>query len=232
MKKSVIILFYHFCFPFSLVSFQSVQIASSPSVNCDDTVIIIDAGHGGEDGGAVGADGTVEKDINLKISLKLNEILSAFGYKTRMIRTEDVSVHDKNADTTRKRKISDIHNRAEVMEEHENCLYISVHQNKYEGKSIWGAQTFYSPNDESSKILADFIQQSVRTNVQPDNDRVIKKSGTNIYVLYNATKPAIMVECGFLSNPNELSLLKTDAYQNKMALSISYGIINYLISEV
>lgn len=231
MKKSIIILSLSFLLSFALVAFQNVQTASSTAIT-DETVIIIDAGHGGEDGGAVGADGTVEKDINLAISLKVNNVLSSLGYKTHMIRTDDVSVHNKDAKTVRERKVSDIHNRAAAMNEYENCIYVSIHQNKYESSSIWGAQTFYSPNDDKSKILANFIQNSIKTNVQPTNNRVIKKSGTNIYVLYEATKPAIMVECGFLSNPKELELLKSDDYQNKMAYSISYGIINYLISEV
>lgn len=233
MKKSIPILVISFLISILLVSFQSVKRTSSlPSASDNDFVIIIDAGHGGEDGGAVGADGTNEKDINLSLSLKLNEILSSFGYNTRMIRTTDISVHNSDADTTRKRKISDIHNRAAVMDEYENCIYVSIHQNKYESRSIWGAQTFYSPNDEESKVLAQFVQQSIKTNIQPENNRVIKKSGTNIFVLYNASKPAIMVECGFISNPKELSLLKTEEYQIQIAYSISYGIINYLISEV
>ena len=195
-------------------------------------VIIIDAGHGGEDGGAVGADGTNEKEINLKIALKLNDILSVMGYQTRMVRKTDISIHNGSANTLREKKVSDIRNRTAIMEEYKNCFYVSIHQNKYEDSRIWGAQTFYSPNDETSKTLAQFIQKSIATKIQPDNKRVIKESGTSIYVLYNATKPAVMVECGFISNPNELSQLKTEEYQSKMAFSITSGIINYYISEV
>lgn len=153
------------------------------------------------------------------------------GYQTRMVRTTDTSIHNADADTVRERKVSDIHNRAAIMNEYENCIYVSIHQNKYSGSSIWGAQTFYSPNNEESKELAQLIQSSIANNVQPDNKRVIKQSGTNIYVLYNATKPAVMVECGFVSNANELEQLKDDEYQNKMAFAISNGIINYLFSE-
>lgn len=188
--------------------------------------------HGGEDGGAVGVDGTNEKDINLEIAFKLNHILTAMGYETRMVRTGDISIHNEGLDTLREKKVSDIHNRVAIMEEYENCLYISIHQNKYDDSRIWGAQTFYSPNDEDSKTLAQFIQTSIATKIQPDNKRLIKESGTSIYVLYNATKPAVMVECGFISNPNELSQLKTEEYQSQMAFSISSGILNYCISEV
>lgn len=232
MKKALFIFFSVFLLV-SIFILQEVKLASSSQlIENEFPVIIIDAGHGGEDGGAVGADGTNEKDINLSIALKLNDILTVLGYETRMVRTTDISIHNEGADTIRERKSSDIRNRAAIMEEYENCLYISVHQNKYEDSSIWGAQTFYSPNDDASKSLAQFIQTSVAAQIQPDNKRQIKESGTSIYVLYNATKPAVMVECGFISNPNELSQLKTEEYQSKMAFSISTGIMNYNISEV
>lgn len=232
MKKSISILLAAYIISFSIVAFQQIRLASADNYSVENVpVIIIDAGHGGEDGGAVGIDGTAEKDLNLSISLKLNEILSAMGYQTRMVRTTDTSIHNADADTVRERKVSDIHNRAAIMNEYENCIYVSIHQNKYSGSSIWGAQTFYSPNNEESKELAQLIQASIANNVQPDNKRVIKQSGTNIYVLYNATKPAVMVECGFVSNANELEQLKDDEYQNKMAFAISNGIINYLFSE-
>lgn len=232
MKKSISILLAAFIISFSIVAFQQIRLVSADNYSVENVpVIIIDAGHGGEDGGAVGIDGTAEKDLNLSISLKLNEILSAMGYQTRMVRTTDTSIHNTDADTVRERKVSDIHNRATIMNEYENCIYVSIHQNKYSGSSIWGAQTFYSPNNEESKELAQLIQASIANNVQPDNKRVIKQSGTNIYVLYNATKPAVMVECGFVSNANELEQLKDDEYQNKMAFAISNGIINYLFSE-
>lgn len=232
MKKSISILLAAFIISFSIVAFQQIRLVSADNYSVENVpVIIIDAGHGGEDGGAVGIDGTAEKDLNLSISLKLNEILSAMGYQTRMVRTKDTSIHNKDADTVRERKVSDIHNRAAIMNEYENCIYVSIHQNKYSGSSIWGAQTFYSPNNEESKELAQLIQASIANNVQPDNKRVIKQSGTNIYVLYNATKPAVMVECGFVSNANELEQLKDEEYQNKMAFAISNGIINYLFSE-
>lgn len=215
------------------VLFCAVDFASSNSViNKTVPTIIIDAGHGGEDGGAVGADGTNEKDINLDIALKLNDILSVMGYETRMVRISDISIYNGNPKTLREKKVSDIRNRAAIMEEYENCLYVSIHQNKYEDSSIWGAQTFYSPNDNESKSLAQFIQASIATDLQPKNKRQIKQSGTSIYVLYNATKPAVMVECGFISNHNELSQLKSEEYQSKMAFSIMSGILNYNISEV
>ena len=209
-----------------------IQFTSSNAiVNENLPTIIIDAGHGGEDGGAVGIDGTYEKDINLQISLKVNEIFSIFGYKTHLIRTTDTAIHTEG-NTIRQRKVSDIRNRADTMNLYENCIYLSIHQNKYEDSRIWGAQTFYSANFNESKEIAQFIQNAVTSQIQANNKRQIKKAGTDIYVLYNATKPAVMVECGFVSNHNELNQLKDNSYQNSMALSITTGIINYNISEV
>lgn len=233
MKNSLIALFLSAIICILSVVFCAVDVKNANALIKNDLpTIIIDAGHGGEDGGAVGTDGTNEKDINLEIALKLNEFFSIMGYETRMIRTTDISIHSNGAETIRERKVSDIRNRAAIMEKYENCLFISIHQNKFEDSRIWGAQTFYSPNDDASKTLAEFIQNSISSQIQKDNKRLIKEAGTSIYVLYNATKPAVMVECGFISNPEELSQLKTDEYQIKMAFSIMSGIINYNVSEV
>ncbi len=232
MKKSLIALFIAFAVCVTSILICKIQYSTVNSViNHQLPVIIIDAGHGGEDGGAIGIDGTYEKEINLQISLKVNDILSIFGYETHLIRITDTSVHTVG-ESIRERKISDIHNRADTMNLYENCIYLSIHQNKYSDSRIWGAQTFYSGNLDESKEIAQFIQNAVSSQLQPDNKRQIKKSGTDIYVLYNATKPAVMVECGFVSNQNELNQLKDNTYQNNMALSITTGIINYNISEV
>ncbi|MBO5334158.1 MAG: N-acetylmuramoyl-L-alanine amidase [Clostridia bacterium] len=231
MKKYTSILLSAVVIILSLL-FCKIQKTSSDNIILNEMpVIIIDAGHGGEDGGAVADDGTLEKDLNLDIALKLNNILSVMGYKTYLIRTTDTAIHT-SGDTIRQRKISDIKNRFAIMNKYDNCLYISIHQNKFNDKSVHGAQTFYSPNNNESKVLADFVQKSISSQLQTENKRLIKKSGTDIYILYNATKPTIMVECGFVSNDNELKKLKDSVYQNKMAISIAFGIINYNVSEV
>ena len=232
VKKSLIALILATVVCVTSVLLCQIQFASSNSIiNSTLPVIIIDAGHGGEDGGAVGVDGTYEKDINLQISLKVNDILTLFGYKTHLIRTTDTAIHT-TGDTIRQRKVSDIRNRTATMDLYENCIYLSIHQNKYEDSRIWGTQTFYSANCDESREIAGLIQKAVKSQLQPNNKRQIKKSGTDIYVLYNATKPAVMVECGFVSNQSELNQLKDSTYQNNMALSIATGIINYNISEV
>jgi N-acetylmuramoyl-L-alanine amidase len=211
--------------------FCEIQYSSSSNIHLNNfPVIIVDAGHGGEDGGAVANDGTLEKDLNLQISLKLNDVLSILGYRTKLIRVSDTDLHTLG-DTIRERKVSDIRNRFTIMNKSDNCLYISIHQNKFMEEYVHGAQIFYSPNNRESKELADFIQKSISGQLQKDNNRIIKKSGTDIFLLYNATKPTVMVECGFISNAKDLNNLKDLNYQNEMALSIAMGILNYNISE-
>lgn len=233
MKESIISIILTTVLFFTILTVDKTRNVSSDKLIITDTPkIIIDAGHGGEDGGAVVQDNIVEKDINLAIAQKTNEFLSLFGFQTYMVRDSDKLIYDSDSKTQRQKKNSDLRNRLSLMNKFENCLYISIHQNKYEDSRIWGAQTFYSPNDEKSPILAEFIQSSIISLTQPNNKRTIKKTGTNVFVIYNATKPAIMVECGFMSNNDELLKLKDNNYQNQMSFSISNGILNYYISEV
>ncbi len=192
-------------------------------------VIIIDAGHGGFDGGAVASDGTVEKDINLKISLYLQEYLELSGFKTVMTRSDDASLEDEGLNSIRQKKTSDIHNRLALMEKTDNSIFISIHQNKYHIEKYRGMQVFYSPSfSEESSEIARNIQENVTEILQPNNERQIKKCGTSVYLIYNAVKPAVLVECGFLSNNEETELLKTDIYQRKIAYSIATGIQDYV----
>ena len=190
--------------------------------------IIVDAGHGGDDGGAIGIDGTVEKDINLDIALKLEKILKFYGFNVIMTRTQDVMTCDDGLDSLRKRKISDIHNRFELMRKNPDAIFISVHQNKFEDSSQHGTQVFYSGNDERSKELAEAIQTSVTLTLQRKNDRVVKKSGSGIYLLYHAKIPAVLVECGFISNSDEVKKLKDESYRMKLAILIADGLLKYL----
>ncbi|MBQ8782890.1 MAG: N-acetylmuramoyl-L-alanine amidase [Clostridia bacterium] len=189
--------------------------------------IILDAGHGGLDGGAVGLDKTEEKDINLQITIKLKSILELYGYKIILTRSNDDSIHDENAKTVRQQKVSDIHNREKIIKSYPDAIFISIHQNKFYDSSVSGAQVFYSKNNELSVNLAQNISSSIVTHIQPDNPRQIKKSGTEIYLLYHSQVPSVMVECGFLSNYNDLSKLKNDAFQKRLALAIAEGIVNY-----
>lgn len=192
--------------------------------------VIIDAGHGGDDGGAIGIDGTVEKDINLDIALKLEKLLKFYGFDVIMTRTEDIMTCDDGLDSLRKRKVSDIHNRFDVLEKNPNAVFISIHQNKFEDNSQHGTQVFYSGNNDESKLLAESIQNSIVSVLQPDNSRVVKKSGSGIYLLYHAKLPAVLVECGFISNPAEVKKLNDENYRMKIAILIADGLIKYLMN--
>lgn len=190
--------------------------------------VILDAGHGGLDGGAVGIDGTVEKDINLQITQKLKAVLELYGYNVIMTRSDDGSIHDSDAQSTREQKVSDIHNREKIINEHPGALFVSIHQNHFSQEHVHGTQVFYSRNNTSSPVLAQYIQDAIVSHLQPDNKRLIKKSGTEIYLLYHSKIPSVMVECGFMSNKNDMTDLKNQEYQRILAFSIADGITNYL----
>ncbi len=192
--------------------------------------VIIDAGHGGDDGGAIGIDGTVEKDINLDIALKLEKLLKFYGFDVIMTRTEDIMTCDDGLDSLRKRKVSDIHNRFDILERNPDAVFISIHQNKFEDNSQHGTQVFYSGNNDESKLLAESIQNSIVSVLQPDNSRVVKKSGSGIYLLYHAKLPAVLVECGFISNHAEVKKLNDENYRMKIAILIADGLIKYLMN--
>lgn len=190
--------------------------------------VIIDAGHGGEDGGTSSDDGILEKDINLSVSLYLSEILRCSGYNVVMTRSDDEQIGDNTLSTIRQRKNSDVRKRLEITKTYPDALFVSVHQNHYSSSKYSGAQVFYSPKSPDSQILADMVQTSIVSLLQNDNMRKIKEIGTNVYLLYNCENPAIMVECGFLSNAAETKLLATPDYQKKIAFSVACGIIKFL----
>lgn len=234
-KKSIIAIITAFLIILSamlyLTFMANFSAAEASSMPITQKTVIVDAGHGGDDGGAIGIDGTVEKDINLDIALKLEKILKFYGFNVIMTRTQDVMTCDDGLDSLRKRKISDIHNRFELMRKNPDAIFISVHQNKFEDSSQHGTQVFYSENDERSKELAEAIQTSVTLTLQRKNDRVVKKSGSGIYLLYHAKIPAVLVECGFISNSDEVKKLKDESYRMKLAILIADGLLKYLTNH-
>ena len=193
--------------------------------------VILDAGHGGFDGGAVALDGTVEKDINLSIALSLKDMLERSGYYVIMTREEDTSTESDSGEKLASRKKSDLKNRLEIMSDYPQSIFVSVHLNKFTTSAARGSQVFYSGNDNESKVLGDFIQNSIIKLLQPDNYRVNKKATSSTYILHNAKVPAVLVECGFLSNPQELEKLKNSEYQKQMAFCIYCGIAEYYTNE-
>jgi len=211
---------------------QAARRAAANPANCPDPVILLDAGHGGEDGGAVGVGGVVEKELNLAIALKLETYLRAMGYQVILTRNADKDLHDATASTVRDRKTTDIHNRFAMMEAlRDKDLFVSIHMNKFPGSGAHGTQVFYSKNTPQSAILAQAIQESVVRLVQPENTRQIKPSGDSIYLLYYAKKTAVLVECGFISNAAEAEKLQDEAYQKQIAFAIACGILEYCKGE-
>ncbi|MEE1187185.1 MAG: N-acetylmuramoyl-L-alanine amidase [Acutalibacteraceae bacterium] len=189
--------------------------------------IIIDAGHGGFDGGASGADGTLEKDINLSIALKVNSYLKKAGQKTVLVRDCDEAVNTEG-DNLRDKKKSDIHNRHALQQKYENSVYLCIHQNHFGQTSVKGAQIFYSQNDDISKDLASLLQQNIKENLQNDNNRQIKPITESVYVVSKATVPAVLIECGFLSNSEDLQNLKNEKYQLKLSKIISDTVCDFI----
>ncbi len=202
--------------------------AVSTTVSEQKPVIIIDAGHGGEDGGTQSADGLLEKDINLSISKKLDKILKRYGFETVMIRDEDKMIYDEGSSTVRSRKSSDLHNRLDIMKAYPDSVFISIHQNHFSQSKYSGAQVFYCKNQNGSDLLAECIQKSIVESLQNENTRQIKECTSDVYLIYNAVTTAVMVECGFLSNADEAAKLSDNTYQYEMALAISKGLMNYI----
>lgn len=182
--------------------------------------VIIDPGHGGIDVGTVGIDGSLEKNINLSISLDLYDYLMVSGINTVLTRDGDYEVYKAGE----KRTKSDLYNRMDFINSVPDSILISIHQNHFENEAEWGTQVWFSPNDEISPTLADKILRSVKKNIQPENKRENKVSDNSYYILYKAQKPSVMVECGFVSNKNESNKLQDKEYQKDMAYSILAGI--------
>ncbi len=229
VTKKIFVTIISFSFFFCCCVFYndepSVLYASVEAENSG--VILIDAGHGGFDGGAVADDGTPEKDINLNIAKKLAMFLRFHGYEVIMTRSTDTGTELDSSKPISDRKKSDMYERLRMMEENSDAIFVSIHLNKFTTSSANGAQVFYSPNKDESQKLGLSIQKTIKELIQPENERVIKRGTKSTFLLYKAKVPAVIVECGFLSNKKELDLLKTEEYQNKMAFAICCGILNY-----
>ena len=179
--------------------------------------IVIDAGHGGEDGGASLYGGAPEKELNLHISNDLRDMLTVLGFNVVMTRTDDTLLYDKNADYHGHKKSMDLANRLKIARETENGLLISIHMNAFPETKYSGLQVYYSKNDASSQRLALLVQELNRSLISPENERKIKPAGSNIYLLDRFEGTAILIECGFLSNDSERALLNTAEYRQKLA---------------
>lgn len=190
--------------------------------------VIIDAGHGGADGGAVGLSAVSEKQLNLDIALSLRDMLTSAGIKTVMTRETDIMLTSEGGGTN---KNQDLRARRQIVENTPNPIFISIHMNSFSAEKYSGLQVYYSKNDPKSRILAEKIQSDVRTYIQNDNDREIKKATDSIYLLENLTCPAVLIECGFLTNSEECSKLNTKEYRNELAFVIFGSVCNYICAN-
>ena len=225
-KRIIIVLAVCLVAGFGFVRKAAVPVTATP-VNTK--TVIIDPGHGGFDGGASADDGTIEKDINLEISLKLKQLLLFSGFNVIMTRTGDTGTEDNPNESISARKKSDLRNRLNLMGNDYNTVYVSIHLNKFTTSAASGTQVFYTPNFSEAKTLGECIQSKVVSLLQPENHRAVKMGTQSTFLLKNATTPAVIVECGFLSNKNDLEKLKNETYQNNLAFCIAAGIMDYYV---
>lgn len=198
--------------------------ADSPMIPC----IVLDAGHGGEDGGAVGVDGLLEKTVNLKVAQMLQDMFSLAGVPVVMTRTEDKMLNDPDAAVSGKRKMTDLRSRLKLAQETPEGILVSIHMNSFSQAQYHGLQVYYSPHHRDSAILAEAVQEQVKTYLQPDNSRKIKPADSSIYLLAHCDRPAVLIECGFLSNPEECSKLGDEEYLGELSTVIFSAICHYL----
>ncbi len=205
---------------------KTVKTSTLPTLN---KVIVVDAGHGGVDGGTVSRSGVYESHINLEIALKLRRLLEQSGAIVLLTRDTDMGLYSEIG-TIRNKKNEDLKNRRDLINQSEADILISVHLNAFPQTQYYGAQTFYPKDSEKSKILAELIQEEMLRVLNNDNHRVSKiKSDT--YLMKHTNLPTVLVECGFLSNPMEERLLQQPTYQEKVAWSIYIGVLRYFQEE-
>lgn len=225
-KMRIIILgLFILVFGFAMINDKN-EIVPTVSLPVSGKKIVIDAGHGKPDEGAESSSGTTEAETNLKIALKLQNLLEQSGSTVILTRSDENAIYDIDAKTLRQKKVSDIHNRVKIGNESSADIFVSIHLNKIPQQQYDGWQTFYNAQSAEGKKLAESIQNNLNEAIQKENNRVAK-SIENIYIVKHVEIPLTIVECGFLSNPEEEKLLLQDDYQNRLAWGIYNGIIDY-----
>lgn len=212
---------------FLLARETAKYVASQKAMGRNDNLVVIDAGHGADDGGKVGTNGAVEKDINLKIALRVRELLKAQGVQVIMTRENDRGMYPKVGEN---RKLRDMQKRVELINKEKPALTVSIHQNSYTDERINGAQTFYYTGSEEGRKAAELLQEQFVSTLKPEKVRQAKENGS-YYLLKYVENPIVIAECGFLSNAKEAELLCDEVYQEKIAWAIHLGIIKYLNSS-
>lgn len=201
----------------------TVLIETAPISNR--SCIVIDAGHGGIDGGATSCTGVLESQLNLEISLRLRDLMGILGYETIMIRTTDTSVYTEG-NTIASQKVSDLKQRVKIVNSTPNSILVSIHQNTFADSQYFGPQVFYA-NDDASKMLAQSIQTELNQHLAPNSERKTKSSH-GIYLMQNIQSPGVLIECGFISNPQEEANLRNEEYQKYLTSVIGICLSNYL----
>ena len=193
--------------------------------------VIIDAGHGGEDGGASSTSGLVEKNVNLDIANILYDMLKANGIDVIMTRVDDRLLYDRNVDFKGRKKKLDLAARLNIAESTPDAVFVSIHMNSYPDAKYSGLQVWYSPNSPDSKALAENIRSTNVKMLQPNNKRATTAAGSSIFILNNAHCPSVLVECGFLSNTDEAALFETEEYKQKVAFVIFCSLVEFLYGK-
>lgn len=209
----------------SVLGNQAVSVISQEIPVERNCTIVIDAGHGGEDGGAVSCTGAEESGINLDIALRLRDLLHLLGCRTKMIRTTDTAVYTAG-ETLAQKKVSDLRQRVKLVGETSDAMLISIHQNTFTDPRYSGAQVFYG-KDGTSRALAEALQQCFACTLNPGSRRKAKKAA-GIYLMEHIDCTGILVECGFLSNPAEEAKLRSAGYQQQLAGAIACTVRNFL----
>ena len=223
--RIIVLATFALIFGFAFINDQK-DIVPTVSLPISGKTIVIDAGHGKPDEGAQSNNGTTEAETNLKIALKLQNLLEQSGSSVVLTRSDENAIYDLDTKTLREKKISDIHNRVKIGNESSSDIFVSIHLNKIPQQQYDGWQTFYNAQSVEGQKLAVSIQNKLNDAIQKENNRVAK-SIDNIYIVKHVEIPMTIVECGFLSNPEEEKLLLNDEYQNRLAWGIYNGIIDY-----
>ena len=228
-SRLVALLFPFLILTVFLLVVTPILLSCAKSISVEDEkserVFILDAGHGGEDCGAIGINGTYEKDLNFAITMELGRQLSDLGYNVIYTRTEDKLLYTEEENIKGLRKIYDLKNRVRIAEDYPNATFVSLHMNSFSDPKYDGLQVFYSGNNEESHTFAVSVQAQVKEKLQPSNNRSIRE-GKGLYLMENLSCPAILIECGFISNPSECEKLCEKEYQKQLCFAILCGIID------
>ncbi len=226
-KNNILFLAAIVIMSFIMLNFSLKNELETVFVHSGRYVVVLDPGHGDIDGGAVGKNGSLEKDINLSVCKKLQSYLEKSGIFTVITRNDDTPVVDTNGKTVRQIKREDLKYRRDMRDIENADIFISIHMNKFPDEKYKGAQTFYAKTPAKSKVLGEKIQKNLIEILDKSNNRMAKEAENSIYILKDSKKPSVIVECGFLSNEEEEKLLLTDDYQAKVAWAIYAGINEY-----